>query len=63
MTNRKLKLRFASSFLGRAKKLKKKNESLVIGVGGCVAQQEGDNILKREPIVDLVFGTDAYLKC
>ena len=34
------------SFLGRAKKLKKKNESLVIGVGGCVAQQEGDNILK-----------------
>ena len=48
------------SFLGRAKKLKKKNESLVIGVGGCVAQQEGDNILKREPIVDLVFGTDNY---
>ena len=39
---------------------------LVIGVGGCVAQQEGDNILKREPIVDLVFGTEitiAYLKC
>ena len=46
--------------MGRAKKLKKKNENLVIGVGGCVAQQEGANILKREPVVDLVFGTDNY---
>ncbi len=48
------------SFLGRAKNLKKKNKNLIIGVGGCVAQQEGANILKREPIVDLVFGTDNY---
>ncbi len=48
------------SFLGRVRDLKKQKKDLVIGVGGCVAQQEGSNILKREPIVDLVFGTDNY---
>ena len=46
------------SLLGRLRQLKQKNPSLVIGVGGCVAQQEGINILKRAPGVDLVFGTD-----
>ena len=42
--------------LGRWKKLKKKNPELVIGVGGCVASQEGDAIAKRAPYVDLIFG-------
>jgi tRNA-2-methylthio-N6-dimethylallyladenosine synthase len=48
------------SFLGRARKLKAQKKNLVIGVGGCVAQQEGDKILQRESAVDLVFGTDNY---
>ena len=42
--------------LGRWKKLKEKNPNLKIGVGGCVASQEGDAIIKRAPQVDLVFG-------
>ncbi len=42
--------------LGRWKKLKEKNPNLKIGVGGCVASQEGENIIKRAPQVDLVFG-------
>ncbi len=42
--------------LGRWKHLKEKNPDLVIGVGGCVASQEGDAIAKRAPFVDLVFG-------
>lgn len=42
--------------LGRWKKLKEKNPDLVIGVGGCVASQEGDAIAKRAPFVDLIFG-------
>lgn len=42
--------------LGRWKKLKKKNPNLKIGVGGCVASQEGDAIIKRAPHVDMVFG-------
>jgi len=37
--------------------LKKSNRSLVIGVGGCVAQHEGDLLLEKFPWVDLVFGT------
>jgi tRNA-2-methylthio-N6-dimethylallyladenosine synthase len=44
------------SHLGRFIPLKAKNPNLVIGVGGCVASQEGDNIIKRAPYVDLVFG-------
>jgi tRNA-2-methylthio-N6-dimethylallyladenosine synthase len=44
------------SQLGRWRKLKEKNPQLVIGVGGCVASQEGDALLKRAPFVDLVFG-------
>lgn len=42
--------------LGRWNKLKKKNPDLVIGVGGCVASQEGEAIRKRAPQVDMVFG-------
>ncbi len=37
--------------------LKKSNKSLVIGVGGCVAQHEGHLLLEKFPLVDLVFGT------
>ncbi len=47
------------SFLGRLINLKRKKPALIIGVGGCVAQQEGAKILKRVPFVDLVFGTRA----
>lgn len=47
------------SFLGRLANLKRKKPDLIIGVGGCVAQQEGAKILERVPYVDLVFGTNA----
>ena len=47
------------SFLGRLAGLKKKRPDLIIGVGGCVAQQEGAKILERVPHLDLVFGTHA----
>ena len=42
--------------LGRWKHLKKDKPELIIGVGGCVASQEGDEIRKRAPFVDIVFG-------
>ena len=42
--------------LGRWKKLKAANPDLVIGVGGCVASQEGEALRKRAPHVDMVFG-------
>jgi len=42
--------------LGRVRHLKKANPDLLIGVGGCVASQEGAEIVKRAPYVDLVFG-------
>ena len=42
--------------LGRWQKLKQSRPNLVIGVGGCVASQEGKAIMKRAPIVDMVFG-------
>ena len=45
------------SQLGRLSPLKKKNPNLIIGVGGCVAQIQGEKILQRAPQVDLVFGT------
>jgi tRNA-2-methylthio-N6-dimethylallyladenosine synthase len=47
------------SFLGRLAGLKRKRPDLIIGVGGCVAQQEGAKILERAPYLDLVFGTNA----
>ena len=42
--------------LGRWRKLKEENPDLVIGVGGCVASQEGDAIRQRAPYVDMIFG-------
>lgn len=44
------------SELGRWRPLKEKRPGVVIGVGGCVASQEGDAIQKRAPFVDIVFG-------
>lgn len=44
------------SELGRWRLLKEKNPRLVIGVGGCVASQEGDQIWQRAPYVDMIFG-------
>lgn len=44
------------SQLGRWRKLKLKKPNMIIGVGGCVASQEGDMIMKRAPYVDIVFG-------
>ena len=44
------------SDLGRIRKLKQNNPNLIIGVGGCVASQEGQAIIKRAPYVDVVFG-------
>jgi tRNA-2-methylthio-N6-dimethylallyladenosine synthase len=49
----------AFSFLGRLARLKKKKPDLIVGVGGCVAQQEGAKMLKRVPHLDLVFGTQS----
>ncbi len=42
--------------LGRVRSLKRANPNLIIGVGGCVASQEGTTIVKRAPYVDVVFG-------
>ncbi|SDX62543.1 tRNA-i(6)A37 thiotransferase enzyme MiaB [Collimonas sp. OK242] len=44
------------SDLGRLRELKRNNPDLLIGVGGCVASQEGAAIVKRAPYVDMVFG-------
>lgn len=47
------------SEVGRYKKLKKSNPNLKIGVAGCVAQQERSRLLKQNPLIDFVLGTDA----
>jgi tRNA-2-methylthio-N6-dimethylallyladenosine synthase len=44
------------SDLGRIRELKEQRPGMVIGVGGCVASQEGSHIIKRAPYVDVVFG-------
>ena len=44
------------SELGRWRAIKEKREDVMIGVGGCVASQEGDGITRRAPFVDVVFG-------
>ncbi|WP_304985318.1 tRNA (N6-isopentenyl adenosine(37)-C2)-methylthiotransferase MiaB [Coxiella-like endosymbiont] len=44
------------SELGRWRPFKEKRPHMIIGVGGCVASQEGDSILRRAPFVDIVFG-------
>lgn len=46
------------SEVGTYRKLKEKNPRLKIGVGGCVGQQEKNNLLKNAPLIDFVFGTD-----
>lgn len=48
------------SELGRFKGLKAANPDLKIGVAGCVAQAEGDEIMRRQPMVDLVVGPQSY---
>lgn len=48
------------SELGRYRKLKAKKPDLKIGVAGCVAQAEGEEIIRRQPLVDLVVGSQAY---
>lgn len=45
------------SYLGAWKKIKDRRPGTLIAVGGCVAQDEGSNLLKRVPYVDVVFGT------
>lgn len=49
------------SLLGRLRPLKEANKKLVIGVAGCVAQDQARAIIKREPMVDLVFGPRALM--
>ena len=50
------------SELGRFKHLKSENQNLKIGVVGCVAQAEGEEIIRRQPLVDLVVGPQSYHK-
>lgn len=46
------------SEVGTYRKLKEKKPNLKIGVGGCVGQQEKENLIKDQPLIDFVFGTD-----
>ena len=48
------------SELGRYKTLKSEKPDLKIGVAGCVAQAEGEEIMRRQPMVDLVVGPQSY---
>ncbi|MDP3938580.1 MAG: tRNA (N6-isopentenyl adenosine(37)-C2)-methylthiotransferase MiaB [Deltaproteobacteria bacterium] len=50
------------SLLGRYRELKETKPELLIGVGGCAAQQNGEALLRQMPQVDLVFGTHSMLK-
>ena len=50
------------SALGSWREIKQQKSSVIIGVGGCVAQQEGDRLLKRVAHLDLVFGTHSIHK-
>ena len=50
------------SLLGELKKLKKQNPNLLLGVGGCLAQKESQEILKRAPFVDIIWGTSNFHK-
>jgi tRNA-2-methylthio-N6-dimethylallyladenosine synthase len=47
------------SLLGRLRPLKRAKKGLVIGVAGCMAQEHGEDIVRRAPMVDIVFGTRA----
>lgn len=46
------------SAVGRYRELKEQTPELIIGVGGCFARQEGEDLLRRAPALDLVFGPD-----
>ena len=46
------------SEVGRYRRMKEQNPQIKIGVGGCVAQQEKQNLVQRQPLIDFVFGTD-----
>ena len=48
--------------VGRWRKMKEKNPDLKIAIGGCVASQEGEKIIKRAPAVDIVFGPQTLHK-
>ena len=48
------------SQLGRWRRIKDHYPDLVIGVGGCVASQEGEQLLRRAPYVDVIFGPQTY---
>ena len=50
------------SATGRFRKLKELNKELIIGIGGCVAQQEGEGLFKKIPYIDIVFGTHSIHK-
>jgi tRNA-2-methylthio-N6-dimethylallyladenosine synthase len=50
----------AYSALGRLRKLRKKRPGLVIGVGGCMVQQDGDKIFERAPYINFLVGTKDY---
>ncbi|HOK09410.1 MAG TPA: tRNA (N6-isopentenyl adenosine(37)-C2)-methylthiotransferase MiaB [Candidatus Hydrogenedens sp.] len=50
------------SLLGALRPIKERNPKTIIGVCGCVAQQEGEHILKRESVVDIVIGPDHYFE-
>jgi tRNA-2-methylthio-N6-dimethylallyladenosine synthase len=50
------------SLLGRLKGLKRQRPEMILGVGGCVAQQEGARLLRQVPHLDLVFGTHGVSK-
>lgn len=50
------------SEIGRFKDQKKRNPGLIVGVMGCVAQQEGENLLKRYPHIDMILGTQGFYR-
>ncbi|NIA15037.1 MAG: tRNA (N6-isopentenyl adenosine(37)-C2)-methylthiotransferase MiaB [Nitrospiraceae bacterium] len=50
------------SFLGTLPPVKRQRANFIVGVAGCVAQQEGRQILRRSKVVDMVFGPDNYFR-
>ena len=43
--------------IGEIRKIKEKNPKLIFGIAGCMAQKEGDNLMRRAPHIDFVLGT------
>ena len=50
------------SYLGQIRLLKEKNPNMIVGISGCVAQQEGNKFLKNNKVVNFVMGTDAIAR-